>query len=151
MIVSMHDDALQYALSNANDDVRATLEWLRTTGFVVVQSSGGPDEPFGNVYLLFGGPARVEIVRDRSQWNIAVGRPGQGALYPLSVLTAARDGIEWQHPELPSGELPTQLPPGFVWRVEVPSVVNWLHMNWAPERADEAAEQARHVMRKHIG
>lgn len=151
MIVLMHDDALHYALAIANADVHATLEWLRSTGFALVESSGGPDESFGNVYLLFGGPARVKIVRDRSQWDVAVGRPGRGPLYSLSVLTAARDGIEWQYPALRSGELPSQLPPGLVWSVEVPVVVSWLHMDGAAERADEAAEQARDVMRKHIG
>jgi len=131
--------------------VRATLEWLENAGFAVVESSGGPDEAFGNVYLLFGGPARVRVVRDRSQWDIAIGRPGGQSLYSLSVLTAARDGVAWQYPALRTDELPLQLPPGLVWSVEVPSIVSWLHMDGATERAEMTAAQARDVMRKNLG
>lgn len=147
----MPSEVLGYAYEVGNSDVTATLDWLEGAGFALAESLGGRDEGFGNIYLLFGGHGQVRIVRDRSQWDIAVGFEAGTRLYGLAVLTAARDRSTWQYPSLDPGALPTQLPPGLVWRDELPSVIQWLHEPGSAEEAERVDAEARRVMRERLG
>jgi hypothetical protein len=147
----MHDEVFRYAVEVSNPDVRATLTWLDEGGFVLAESSGGREEAFGNVSLLFTGSAQVRVVHDRSQWDLAIGSAASGRLYGLAVLTAARDSAVWQYPALIPGELPTQLPPGLSWHEELPSVIEWLQQAGATDQADRVDAEARQAMRDRPG
>jgi hypothetical protein len=145
------NETLAYALEVGNPDVRATLSWLAENGFDLTTARGGRYEGFGNIQLVFRGTATVEILRDRHQWDLRVRPAGGTRLWALSVLTAARDGRVWEYPELEGDEMPPQLPPGLVWRDELPSVIRWLQEPDSAQRVEATDAAAQEVMRRRLG
>ena len=147
----MNKAALEFALEVGNPDVRATLGWLAESGFDLRAARGGRHEGFGNIQLIFRGTATVEILRDRLQWDLRVGPADGKRLWALSVLTAARDGRVWEYPQLPDGEMPSQLPPGLAWQDELPSVITWLQEPDSAQRVEATDAAAREVIRRRLG
>lgn len=71
--------ALDYALevASSDDNVRATLDWMREVGFVIRTERGGRDESFGNVLLDFERPpTAIRLIRDRGQWTLGIAPDG---------------------------------------------------------------------------
>jgi len=44
-------DVYDYARAEATEDVRAALDWLVAGGFAVTETSGGPQQGFGDLSL----------------------------------------------------------------------------------------------------
>ena len=147
----MDETVLAYAVEVGNPDVRAILRWLADNGFDLTAARGGRHESFGNIQLVFRGPAKVEILRDRLQWDVRVGPADGTRLWALSVLTAARDGRVWEYPQLADDEMPMQLPPGLAWHDELPSVIRWLQEPDSAQRVDATDAAAREGMRRRLG
>jgi hypothetical protein len=145
------DRVREYVDALANDDVRATLQWLDEAGYRVTVSRGGPTESFGNALLVFNGRREVEITRDRGQWMIGVSLAPGGERLWLDILAAAREGMEWAPPPRRqpfSSPLPDQLPVDLSWSTALPGVLEWLDEPGAAEEAKAATTKARGLMRR---
>jgi hypothetical protein len=146
------DPVREYVEEVANDDVRATLAWLDDAGFRLTASQGGRRESFGNALLVFSGDAAVRIVRDRGQWDVAVSPATGGAWFSLAILTAAREGREWEPPAVDfSAGLPCQLPYGISWRHSLPAAFEWLKQPGSTAALKQADAQARERLRRQLG
>jgi hypothetical protein len=146
------DPVREYVEEVANDDVRATLAWLDEAGFRLTASRGGRRESFGNALLVFSADAEVRIVRDRGQWDLTVS-PGAGAgWFSLDVVTAAREGREWEPPAVDfSAGLPCQLPEGTSWRHSLPIGLEWLSQPGSTDELKQTNARAREALRRQLG
>jgi len=112
-------------------DVAATIEWLTSTDFRLVETRG--PEGMGSQLLCYEAPsgARVQLVTDRGQWMMSVRPVGWSSCYDFDVLVAAVQGREvWEPWE---GPLPVQLPAGVVWREALPEALEWLESSADPK------------------
>ncbi|MEX2458995.1 MAG: hypothetical protein WD770_08425 [Actinomycetota bacterium] len=147
------NEVFEYAREAANDDVRATLDWLVANGFVLERTAGGPDAGFGDVVveLARGGAETVTIVRDRSQWTCDIQPDGMNT-QPLDVLLAAMTGDQRALDPAPwplEEPLPGQWPPGVAWRDAVPALLEWLSSGPRAADVNAAADQWRLARKKY--
>jgi hypothetical protein len=142
------DPVLARVREVASNDVRDTLTWLDHRGFQLAYSTGGGYAGFGDVLLLFTGPADVKIVRDRGQWDLTVRPKSDASYYSLAVLLAAHAGTDWEPPVEP--DLSAQLPPGVSWREALPMVIEWLEQPGSVAAARLANARASEVWRQRL-
>lgn len=123
----MASGPLDFALSEATDDVAETIAWLTEEGFEVVNESGPPYSSFGFLVDLEGRDLSLRLVLDRSQWCIELGYLGEKR-EDLRVLMTAMDGTEAETPaKRDVGDpLPVQLPDGVSWAAWLPPLTDWL-------------------------
>jgi hypothetical protein len=105
-----------------------TLDWLEATGWRAQEASGGPPDWAGNSGLAVEyarGESRISIARDRGQWLMDIRPAGWKRSVDLGIIRDTIQGRkDWSGPmPLP---LPEQLPPGVVWRIELPVALEWL-------------------------
>ncbi|WP_319461439.1 hypothetical protein [Micromonospora sp. RTP1Z1] len=146
------DPVREYVEEVASHDVRATLAWLDDAGFRLAASQGGRRESFGDALLVFSGDAKVRIVRDRGQWDVAVSPAAGGAWFSLAILTAAREGRDWETPAVDfSAGPPRQLPCGISWRHSLPTALEWLKQPGSTEALKQTDARARDRLRRQFG
>ena len=146
------DAVREYVEEVASDDVRAALAWLDDAGFRLTASHGGRRESFGDALLVFTGDAAVRVVRDRGQWDVAVSPAAGGAWFSLAVVTAAREGRDWEAPAVEfSAGLPRQLPYGVSWRHSLPTALEWLKQPGSTEALKQTDTRARERLRRQLG
>jgi hypothetical protein len=139
---------LEYAEANATSDVRETLQWLTSTGWMLTRAEGGPQASFGDVLLEFTqDDASVVITRDRSQWmaDLRVGGMKQVDLDLVWEARARPSRFQLWSRGRSAGQLPHQLPARVSWRSEIPLALAWLRETPGAEHTlrDLAAQRAK--------
>jgi hypothetical protein len=115
-------------VAEPTDDVAATKAWLGTSGFVLVEQSGGPQAPFGDVVWTYerGDGIGLRIGSDRGQWALEVRAIDAETWYDFAYALMAR-GIDL--PNTAAERNPyevVQLPNGVDWREHLPATIDWL-------------------------
>lgn len=140
-------DPIDFARTNATEDVATAIRWLLENGFGVTGDSGPPYSSFGFLVDLEDEIVQVRLLLDRSQWFIELGYRGDDR-FGLHVLESAMEGTQAETPRKRDiGEpLPRQLPDGVSWADIVPPVVRWMRVGDRRSEIDRADASWRKAM-----
>jgi hypothetical protein len=138
----MPPDLRDYVVAQATEDVADTLRWLEESAFLLTSAQGGRTEPFGNLRLVYEGPAGVvTMIRERSVWSLDVASDPAGKSIQYDLAVAAAQGRDWRvYPHTPGAHL-DQIPEGVSWRRTLPGVLRWLSESGDQDSIALAADQ----------
>lgn len=139
------EDIVAFMVSRANADVAATLGWLDSEDFKVVQQSGGASETFGNAQVEFQrNQLGVRVTKDRDQWKLDVAPPGFEFLN-LEYVLAAKEG-ETTNTSVTSEATVKHPTKEISWQATLPELITWIE----EKDRTEDLEGAKEAWRVHV-